>query len=108
MGKFKPGDPKPPSSGRRKGVVNHATAEIRECAQRLLDEKYFEGLRKRLLSGQCAPALETMLFYYGFGKPRERIELDVSTPTQMDIAVARMIAERGREYIAAEKKKAKG
>jgi len=106
MAKFKKGAAKPANSGRRPGVQNHVTLEIRELARSMLDAEYFERLRARLLDGKCPPQIETLLLHYGWGRPSFRIEGDISDPT-MDIATARLIAERGRAIIAAEKRRAK-
>lgn len=67
---------KTPGSGRKKGSANKRTIEVRELAQRFLSSKaYQENLQHRLDNG-CAPAaVETMLWYYGYGKPVERIEV---------------------------------
>lgn len=103
MPKFKRGNPKPPKSGRRKGQPNLATREIRELSQQLLDDEYFMRLRERLLSGTCPPQLEVMLHYYCWGKPKEIVAVSLTETLQMDIGVARLIAQRGREYIAEDK-----
>ena len=102
MPKFKRGNPKPPKSGRQKGQPNLATREIRELCQQLLDSEYFMCLRERLLSGTCPPQLEVMLHYYCWGKPKEIVAVSLTETSQMDIAVARQIAERGREYLREE------
>jgi len=50
--------------------------EIGELAKDLLNDIYFETLRFRLLNGKCAPQVETMLFYFAYGKPMERVKLE--------------------------------
>jgi hypothetical protein len=62
--------------GRPKGALNKATREIREAAQALLDRpEYRISLQERLDAGR-APHMETLLHFYAWGKPKERIELD--------------------------------
>ena len=66
------------SRGRPKGVPNKASAEIREAARRLLeDEAYQRGLSVRLIKGR-APHMETLLYHYAYGKPKETMDLQVS------------------------------
>lgn len=60
--------------GRPKGVPNRATREVRELARSIVEDPgYLEGLKKRVEAGQ-APHMETLLFHYAYGKPKERIE----------------------------------
>lgn len=62
-------------AGRPKGIPNKVTAEVRAAAAELVDDpayraKLVTDLRRR----RVAPAVETMLWYYAKGKPKERIE----------------------------------
>ena len=60
--------------GRRKGVSNRATREIRELARSIVEDPAYLGkLKKRVAAGQ-APHMETLLYHYAYGKPKERIE----------------------------------
>jgi hypothetical protein len=63
--------------GRPKGVPNKATIEIKELARSLTlgDPEWVEATRKRLREGKEAPAIVTALLYYGYGKPKETVEL---------------------------------
>ena len=62
-------------AGRAPGVPNRATLEMKKFATNLLtDPLYQKNLRKRLNAGTLAPAVETMLYYYAAGKPKERVE----------------------------------
>lgn len=71
---FKPGQSGNPA-GRRPGIPNRATLEAKAFFAHLLtDEVYTKNLLKRLRDGTCAPAVETMAFYFVCGKPKERIE----------------------------------
>jgi hypothetical protein len=68
-----------PGGGRKKGVPNKATQEIKEFARAfLMSEKYRRNLERRINAG-TAPQLEVLLHHYGFGKPRELVE--ISQPT---------------------------
>lgn len=61
--------------GRTKGVPNKVTAEVRDLARKLVDDTAYLGrLKTRLQGGRCAPAVETMLWHYAYGKPKETIE----------------------------------
>jgi hypothetical protein len=72
------------SPGRPKGVPNKITVEARDLAQKLLDDpKYADGFKKRLLAGELAPALESMVWHYAYGKPIERLEVDAPEPVQV-------------------------
>jgi hypothetical protein len=62
--------------GRPPGSPNKVTREIREAARLMLDRsEYRDSLRRRLDAGK-APHMETLLHFYAWGKPKERIELD--------------------------------
>jgi hypothetical protein len=65
---------KPKTGGRKKGTPNKATREIREVAVGLLeDPDYQRRLRTRLLGGKLPPQIESLLFHYAYGKPRETV-----------------------------------
>lgn len=69
------------SPGRPKGVPNKATQEMKSLAQRLLgDPIYRANFRKRLQSGELAPGMEALLYHYAFGKPPDKIDLNVPEP----------------------------
>jgi hypothetical protein len=66
--------------GRPKGVPNKATQQVKELARRLVEDpeylkKLGAGLRKRK---GVAPAVETLLWHYAYGKPKEQIEIEAS------------------------------
>lgn len=62
--------------GRPKGVPNKTTLQVRELAQSLVtDEVYLQKLRAQLRAGKCAPAVESMLWHYGYGKPKDVVEV---------------------------------
>lgn len=60
--------------GRKPGIPNKATAEIKETAQRLLsDPAYVDSLKRRLPAGK-APHMETLLHHYAYGKPKDTLD----------------------------------
>lgn len=62
-------------SGRPKGTPNKVTAEARAAASELVDDpRYRARLLRDLRQRRVAPAVETMLWYYAKGKPKERVE----------------------------------
>ena len=64
--------------GRPAGVPNKITQDIKAAARQLLeDPEYQASLRIRLRRGD-APHMETLLHHYGYGKPKDTLE--VSTP----------------------------
>ena len=66
------------SPGRPKGVPNKATKEVKELARRLvLEPEYQQKLRHRLLKGTLPPAVESLLWHYAFGKPKDTLDLNV-------------------------------
>jgi len=61
--------------GRKPGVPNKATTEAKEFAAAILgDPRYVKKLRARAFAGKLHPSVETMLWYYRSGKPKERVE----------------------------------
>lgn len=65
--------PKPPNAGkgRPKGRTNYATRAIKDIATGLLTDPVYQAeLRTRLHEGK-APHMETLLFHYAYGKPKD-------------------------------------
>ncbi len=76
--------------GRGKSTPNKTTVEVRRLAREFLeDPAYRRSLRQRLIQGR-AQHLETLLWHYAFGKPREQVEKG-DTPT----AIAQSWVEAG-------------
>ena len=72
------------TGGRIAGTPNKVTREIREAAKALLETPAYQAsLKKRLVSGK-APHMETLLHYYGYGKPKDTFD----TPGIADLAAA--------------------
>lgn len=69
------GTPRPPTAGRRAGTRNKRSEGIEQWARAAVERpEYRERLTARLEEGILAPAVETMLFHYAYGKPTEHIE----------------------------------
>src|SRR5215211_3848662 len=65
-GQFYPGDPR---IGRKPGSKNKVTVEVRELAQRLVnDPVYLANLQQRLQDGK-AGVMEETLWHYAYGQP---------------------------------------
>ena len=64
-----------PGPGRKKGVPNKATAEVRAACKAIVDDsQYRETLLARARAGTLAPAVECMLWHYAKGKPKDQVE----------------------------------
>lgn len=62
--------------GRKPGIPNKATQEIKEVARRLLeDPDYVQNLKRRLQRGD-AGQVEPLLYHYAYGKPKETVALE--------------------------------
>jgi hypothetical protein len=58
--------------GRKRGIPNAATLEIKALASRLLveDQEWIESARRRMIAGE-APHLETFFLSHRFGRPKD-------------------------------------
>lgn len=75
-----PGRPKgtPKTGGRQKGTTNKATQEAKSLASAIVHNRaYLRNLAERVNAG-TAPHMETLLWHYAHGKPKEMIELDAT------------------------------
>lgn len=73
---FVKGDPR---CGRPKGSENQETKDRRELATRFVqDVEYQDALRQRLIAGTASAAVETMLWYYAYGKPKETVDIETN------------------------------
>jgi hypothetical protein len=73
-----------PGGGRKPGSVNKVTHQIRNIAQKMVnDPTYRKELRKRLHAGD-APQLEIRMWEYAYGKPKETLELNCNLSALSD------------------------
>ncbi len=64
-----------PGPGRKKGVPNKATAEVRAACVAIVDDpQYRKTLLARARAGTLPPAVECMLWYFAKGKPKDPVE----------------------------------
>jgi hypothetical protein len=68
------------TGGRTKGSVNKIAGvpvnHVRDICRSMIDGPVYRAkLLARLESGKIAPAVETMLWHYAYGKPVETVEL---------------------------------
>lgn len=74
--------------GRAPGQPNRASREARELCRRLVaDPEYRARFEQRWRNGDLAPAVETMVWAYAFGKPSQQFEV-----TSHGISLAQIIA----------------
>lgn len=74
--------------GRRAGVPNRRTAEIKAFATEVLESPaYVTSLWRRIKNDELAPAIEALLYYYSYGKPREHLEIDAG-PSLISLVTA--------------------
>lgn len=60
------------------------TREARRISRKLLlNPQYQTKLRRKLHDGSIHPSVEVMLWYYGFGKPKETIETTPPAPVRI-------------------------
>ena len=72
-------------AGRPKGRANAVTLDVREFAQKFIDDAdYRESLRKRVLRGD-APHMETLIWHYRFGKPKDTLEINQPRPLVVEL-----------------------
>ena len=71
------------TGGRTAGTPNRVTAEIRDLARALFDDAYWARKRMEIHSGRCHPSIEAKLLAYGYGEPKQSVDIqgDVSIQT---------------------------
>jgi hypothetical protein len=68
----KPGERR---GGRARGTRNKRSEGVEQWAREAVERpEYRDKLMARLEEGVLAPAVETMLFHYAYGKPTEHVE----------------------------------
>ena len=99
--------------GRPPGSVNAIHKRVRAIAQQILgSQEYVASLNARIKDGTLPPAMETLLWHYAYGKPRDQIQLTVMDE-RLEAAPVEDLEERARLVIdrisrAREKIKAQG
>ena len=85
--------------GRPPGVLNKVTIEAREFGRAIVsDPGYQRKFEARARAGTLHYQLETMLWHYAFGKPKERVEL--SGPAGGPIEMAQvMTSDENRQRV---------
>jgi hypothetical protein len=74
-----------PGGGRPKGAINIATRELKQELQLFFSGgEYRDSVKKRIIAG-TAPTIELYFLQLLYGKPREHVELNVTT-TQEDLS----------------------
>lgn len=82
-----------PGPGRPKGVPTKATVEVRALCQRIVnDPAYQAALKKRLESGDIAPQIEALVWFYAYGKPQEAL------PPPVEVQAEAQQAEHADSY----------
>lgn len=80
---FKPGQPRTPGSGRKKGTPNRPVVAIRELFDGMVhNAEYQYRLKRDFTRRHLHPSIEALVWAYLLGKPKESLEisgqLDVS------------------------------
>lgn len=74
MASFKKGGK--PGPGRPKGLLNKTTQAAQDFARGIVESAdYRAALQAKVRAGTLAPAVESMLWHYAYGKPKESIEI---------------------------------
>jgi hypothetical protein len=71
--------------GRAKGTPNKVTVEAKRAAAEIVDDPVY---RRRLAAAararKLSPVMESLLWYYAKGKPKDEVDLDVKMrPSEM-------------------------
>ena len=97
---FRSGDPK--RGGRQKGTPNKHTVQGREFAQKVVtDPAYLASVEARAKAGKLPPGIESMLWYYAHGKPRETVDItSVSTRNVDEMDTSELLQELHAHHTA--------
>jgi hypothetical protein len=85
---------------RTRGALNHLTREAAEMARGIITSpEYLAALRQRAIAGTLG-SMEPVLWYFGFGKPKERVELYASLQVSELASLSyEELAERARVLV---------
>lgn len=65
------------------GATNFTRGEAQKFARSIIESKdYRDDLAARAKSGKLAPAIESMLWHYAYGKPIEQVQVQVMQGVQ--------------------------
>jgi len=65
------------SLGRKKGVQNKVTREVKALAASITEDPHVQAtLLRQAQRGRLAPAVMVLLFHYAYGKPKETLALE--------------------------------
>lgn len=68
---------RPGGPGRKKGVPNRATVEVKEAARAFLADPAGQAkLLEQYQRGKLHPSVLAMFYHYAFGKPAETVNLN--------------------------------
>lgn len=65
------------TGGRVPGTPNKATREIKDSSRLLVEDLAYQASLKQRLEEGKAPHMETLLFQYAYGKPKETTDSTV-------------------------------
>lgn len=63
---------------------NPIDVQVRRISKRIiLDRRHQEMIRKKMFDGTLHPSMMVLLYYYGFGKPKETVETTPPVPVKI-------------------------
>lgn len=76
----------PKTGGRQKGTSNKVTVEAKLATAEIVDNpKYRRMLMRKAIAGKLHPAIESMLWHYSKGKPKDHVELSGSLAVEQKV-----------------------
>lgn len=88
----KPGDPRIPGSGRKKGTKNRPVMALRELFANVVhDPEYQYRLKRDFTRRHLHPSIEALVWAYLLGKPKESLELSGQVDVSQKLAAEREI-----------------
>ena len=77
------------SRGRPKGAKNKATIEAKALAREMvLNPEYLANLRTRLVEGKLAPGVESLIWLFAFGRPKNVLDVTVDPGKVIEVVLA--------------------
>lgn len=91
----------PAGTGRPKGRLNNVTLEARDFARCILDsEEYRASLMRRIQADTLPPQIESLLYHYRYGKPKDTLEVNVTSGQGLDELGAEQLAQEAQNAAA--------